>query len=222
MRIVIAEDAALMRDGLTTLLGALGHEIVHAAKDAEQLRSVVDALETDPPEVIITDVRMPPTHTDEGLLAALAIRERHPTVAILVLSQYLGGEYASRLLTRAETQPGGVGYLLKDRIGHLTELDRAIHTVAAGGVVVDPKVIDDLVMRNRRPLDQLTPRERDVLTLVARGRTNQQISEDLHLSMGAIEKNIRNVFDKLSITPADGNRRVLATLTWLSFRNSQS
>ncbi|MEO3930843.1 response regulator transcription factor [Micromonosporaceae bacterium B7E4] len=220
MRIVIAEDAALMRDGLTTLLGALGHEIVHAAKDAEQLRNVVDALKTDLPEVIITDVRMPPTHTDEGLLAALAIRERHPAVAILVLSQYLGGEYASRLLTRAETQPGGVGYLLKDRIGHLTELDRAIHTVAAGGVVVDPKVIDDLVRRNYRPLDQLTPRERDVLTLVAQGRTNQQISEDLHLSMGAIEKNIRNVFDKLSITPADGNRRILATLTWLSFRNS--
>lgn len=222
MRIVIAEDAALMREGLTALLDALGHQVLHAASDAQELRRAVDSLADDLPEVVVTDVRMPPTHTDEGMLAALAIRESYPTVAILVLSQYLGGEYASRLLAQAQAQPGGVGYLLKDRVGHLTELDRALHTVAAGGVVVDPKVIDDLLGRNHHPLAQLTARETDVLKLMAQGRTNQQISEGIHLSIGAIEKHIRNVFDKLNIDPADGNRRVLATLRWLSFHDPHS
>ncbi|UNX54201.1 response regulator transcription factor [Georgenia sp. TF02-10] len=219
MRIVIAEDAALMRAGLTALLDALGHRVLHAAKDAEDLNRAVDSHADDPPEVIITDVRMPPTHTDEGLVAALALRERYPAIAILVLSQYLGGEYASRLLATAESQPGGVGYLLKDRVGHLTELDRAIHTVAGGGVVVDPKVIDDLLGRRHHPLAQLTGREQDVMSLMAQGRTNEQIGEELHLSIGSVEKHIRNVFDKLSITPTDGNRRVLATLRWLSFHH---
>lgn len=222
MRIVIAEDATLMREGLTALLDALGHQVLHAASDAQELRHAVDSLADDLPEVVVTDVRMPPTHTDEGLLAALAIRESYPTVAILVLSQYLGGEYASRLLAQAQAQPGGVGYLLKDRVGHLAELDRAIHTVAAGGVVVDPKVIDDLLGRNHHPLAQLTTRETDVLKFMAQGRTNQQISEELHLSIGAVEKHIRHVFDKLNIDPTDGNRRVLATLRWLSFHDPHS
>lgn len=222
MRIVIAEDAALMREGLTALLDALGHQVLHAATDAEELHNAVNALANDLPDVLITDVRMPPTHTDEGLVAALAIRERYPTVAILVLSQYLGGQYASRLLTQAEAQPGGVGYLLKDRIGHLADLDRALHTVAAGGVVVDPKVIDELLGRRHHPLAQLTDREKSVLSLMAQGRTNEQIGEELYLSIGTVEKHIRNVFDKLSISPTDGNRRVLATLRWLSVHDPRS
>jgi DNA-binding NarL/FixJ family response regulator len=210
MRIVIAEDSVLLREGLTRLLAEAGHEVVAAAAEAEEfLRAVAEHQ----PEVVVVDVRMPPTFTDEGLRAALVVRSRWPQVGVLVLSQYVEERYATELLS---DRPHGVGYLLKDRVADLTEFLDAMDRVAAGGSVLDPEVVAQLLSRSRHPLASLTPRERDVLALMAEGRTNAAIAAILFVGDGAVEKHINSIFAKLGLAPADrDHRRVLAVLRYL-------
>ena len=193
MRIVLAEDEALLREGLRVLLEHAGHDVV------------------------VTDVRMPPGRTDDGLRAAIELRREHPRLPILLLSQYLGNEYLRRLLDSAADDPcsGGVGYLLKDRVAHVHEFMQALQTVACGGVVVDRKVISALMRRREDRLERLTPREREVLRHVSAGETNHGIAEALHLSDGAVVKHIGAIFDKLGLSRREGNRRVLAVLAFL-------
>jgi DNA-binding NarL/FixJ family response regulator len=212
VRVVLAEDSLLLREGLVRLFDEAGATVVAAVGDADALvRAVVEHR----PEVAVTDVRMPPSFTDDGLRAALECRRRVPGTAILVLSQYVEESYASDLL--AQVGNGGVGYLLKDRISKLEELSDALHRVAGGGTVLDPEVVAGLFARRRRdPLGELTPREREVLALMAEGRTNSAISKRLTVSGGAVEKHISSIFAKLDLTPSDDDhRRVLAVLTWL-------
>jgi DNA-binding NarL/FixJ family response regulator len=210
MRIVIAEDSVLLREGLTRLLAEAGHEVVATAAEAEGfLRAVGKHL----PEVVVVDVRMPPTFTDEGLRAALVVRSRWPAVAVLVLSQYVEERYATELLS---DRVHGVGYLLKDRVADVSEFLDALDRVAAGGSVLDPEVVAQLLTRSRHPLASLTPRERDVLALMAEGRTNAAIAAALVVGDGAVEKHINSIFAKLGLAPADrDHRRVLAVLRYL-------
>lgn len=216
MRIVIAEDSALLREGLSILLERVGHEIVGTAADAPELITAVDRVTASgsPPDLVITDVRMPPSHTDDGLRAALAIRRRHLNLPVMVLSQYVADAYVHDLIEDAR---GGVGYLLKDRVGKVASFVRAIETVADGGVVVDPEVVRHLSGRHRAAsgLDRLTERERTVLGLMAEGESNVAISQSLHLSEAAVAKHIGNIFAKLDLPPQDTNRRVRAVLTYL-------
>jgi DNA-binding NarL/FixJ family response regulator len=212
MRVVLADDSVLLREGIARLLEEAGFEVVGQADNAEQLLLKVRSYT---PDVAIVDIRMPPTHTDEGLRAAREIRERHPGTAVLVLSQYVESEYALDLLAdNAE----GVGYLLKDRVSDLTEFAAAVRRVAEGGSALDPAVVAQLVGRNRKddPLDRLTPREREVLELMAEGRSNQAISERLFVTERAVEKHVTSIFAKLRL-PADAadHRRVLAVLAYL-------
>lgn len=210
MRIVIAEDSLLLREGLAVLLQQHGHEVVAAVSTAAELIAAVDE---QPPELVITDVRMPPDHGDEGLRAALDIRRRHPGLPVLVLSQYVAQAYAAELVERHST---AIGYLLKDRIADVTDFVDAIGRIAAGGVVIDPEVVRRLLARQRKTT-ALTARERQVLQRVAAGRTNAAIARDLRVSEVAIAKHIGAVFDKLGLAPAaDDNRRVLAVLHYLS------
>ena len=211
MRIAIAEDSVLLREGLTRLLAEAGHEITAAEGDPERfLRAVAD----DPPDVTVVDVRMPPTFTDEGLRAALIVRDRWPDVGVLVLSQWVEERYATELVSG---RPHGVGYLLKDRVADVGEFLDALRRVAAGGSALDPEVVAQLLARSRHPLGGLTPRERDVLTLMAEGRSNSAIAHTLVVSGGAVEKHINNIFTKLGLTPAEGDhRRVLAVLRYLN------
>ena len=197
MRIVIAEDAAVIRAGLTEILTDRGHEIVAAVGDAGALLAAVAAYA---PDVAIVDVRMPPDHTDEGLRAAIAIRRAHPAVGILVFSQYVETRYAADLL---RMRSGGVGYLLKDRVANVAEFDDAITRVAAGGTALDPEVVTGLLSATRHTaaLDTLTPRERDVLALMAEGRSNGAIAERFSVSERAVEKHISNIFSKLGLPP---------------------
>jgi serine/threonine-protein kinase len=212
MRIVIADDAALIREGVASLLTENGLEVVEQVADAEALLvSVRDRR----PDVAVIDVRMPPTHTDEGLRAAREIRSRYPETAVLVLSQHLEPAYAMRLI---EERPESVGYLMKERVGRVQELLDALQRVAAGECVVDRAVVDELIARRRRvdPLEELTPREREVLGLIAEGRSNQGICQALWLSPKTVETHIRSAFSKLGIKEApEDNRRVLAVLTYL-------
>jgi DNA-binding NarL/FixJ family response regulator len=210
MRVVIAEDSVLLREGLARLLAEAGHDVVAAAGDAEEfLRAVGDLA----PDVVVVDVRMPPTFTDEGLRAALVVRSRWPGVAVLVLSQYVEERYATELLSE---RPRGVGYLLKDRVADLAEFLDALDRVAAGGSALDPEVVAQLLARSRHPLATLTAREREVLALMAEGRTNTAIASALFVSDGAVEKHINNIFTKLGLAPADrDHRRVLAVLRYL-------
>jgi DNA-binding NarL/FixJ family response regulator len=209
MRVVIAEDAAVLREGLARLLTDRGHEICAAVADAEALRT---AVAEHAPDVVIADIRMPPTHTDEGLRAAVAIRRDFPATGVLLFSQYIETRYVARLL---ESGAGGVGYLLKDRVGNVADFVSALERVAVGGTALDPEVISQLLRKPDPGLASLTPREREVLGLMAEGRSNSGIAGKLVLSEGAVEKHIASVFGKLSLEPeAANNRRVLAVLRY--------
>ncbi|NUW45083.1 response regulator [Nonomuraea rhodomycinica] len=216
MRVVLAEDSVLLREGLVRLLDAAGMRVVAAVAEAE---SLLRAAEEHRPDLVVTDVRMPPTHTDEGLRAALVLRRQQPGLAVLVLSQYVEERYAAQLLSSAA---GGVGYLLKDRVADVTDFMDALRRVAAGGTALDPEVVSQLLLRGHSdPLDRLTPREREVLKLMAEGRSNAGIGQELVLSEGAVGKHIGNIFTKLDLAPAEGDhRRVLAVLRFLDVRST--
>jgi DNA-binding NarL/FixJ family response regulator len=211
MRIAIAEDSVLLREGLVRLLADEGHEIVAAEGDPEKfLRAVTASV----PEVVIVDVRMPPTFTDEGLRAALMVRDRWPDIGVLVLSQWVEERYATELVAG---RPHGVGYLLKDRVADVAEFLDALKRVAAGGSALDPEVVAQLLARSRHPLRALTPREREVLALMAEGRSNSAIARALVVSGGAVEKHINSIFTKLGLMPAEhDHRRVLAVIRYLN------
>ena len=210
MRVVIAEDSVLLREGLTRLLAEAGHGVVAGAGEAEEFLRAVGEHH---PDVVVVDVRMPPTFTDEGLRAALVVRSRWPEVGVLVLSQYVEERYATELLS---DRPHGVGYLLKDRVADVAEFLDALVRVASGGSALDPEVVAQLLARSRHPLVGLTPRERDVLALMAEGRSNSAIAQSLVVGGGAVEKHINNIFTKLGLAPGDrDHRRVLAVLRYL-------
>jgi len=210
MRVVIAEDSVLLREGLTRLLAEAGHDVVAAAAEAEEFLRAVAAHE---PDAVVVDVRMPPTFSDEGLRAALVVRSSWPDIGVLVLSQYVEERYATELLS---DRPQGVGYLLKDRVADLGQFLDALERVAAGGSALDPEVVAQLLARSRHPLASLTPRELDVLGLMAEGRSNSAIAAQLVIGDGAVEKHINSIFSKLGLAPADrDHRRVLAVLRYL-------
>jgi DNA-binding NarL/FixJ family response regulator len=212
VRVVIAEDSVLLRDGLVRLLAERGHQVTAAAGDAAEL---VAAVEREQPDIAIVDVRMPPTFTDEGVRAALELRARRPELAVLVLSQYVEERYASELLAR---NARGVGYLLKESVTDTREFLDAVDRVGGGGTAIDPEVVSQLLARVRtsQPLDELSPREREVLELMAQGRTNGAIARQLVVTERAVEKHVRAIFQKLRLPPADtDNRRVLAVLRFL-------
>lgn len=218
VRVVIAEDSVLLREGLTRLLTDLGHEVVAGVADAEALLAAIAELagRGELPDVVVADVRMPPTHTDEGVRAAVELRGRHPDLGVLVLSQYVEERYATELLAGSSR---GVGYLLKDRVADVREFVAAVERVAQGGTALDPEVVAQLLGRSRKQdvLAALTPREREVLGLMAEGRTNSAVARRLVVSDGAVEKHVSNIFMKLGLTPSDGDhRRVLAVLTYLN------
>jgi DNA-binding NarL/FixJ family response regulator len=211
MRVVIAEDSVLLREGLTRLLAEAGIDVVGATSDAESFLRAVDSLE---PDAVVVDVRMPPTFSDEGLRAALVVRTRWPAVGVLVLSQYVEERYAAELM--AARGSGGVGYLLKDRVADVAEFVDALERVAGGGSAIDPEVVAQLLTRKGDPLSSLTARERDVLALMAEGRSNAAIAASLIVGPGAVEKHVNSIFLKLGLAPVDtDNRRVLAVLTFL-------
>ena len=212
MRIVIAEDAAIMRDGLTQTLTRRGHDVLAAVADAGALRA---AIEQHRPDVAIIDVRMPPTHTDEGLRAAKEINQDFPDVGVLVFSQYIEAQAAAELFASA---PAGAGYLLKDRVADVSDFIDALTRIAQGGTVLDPEVVRQLLQAGRRAdtLSALTPREREVLSLIAQGRSNAAIAAALFISPKVVEKHVANIFDKLGLVPSDSdNRRVIAAITYL-------
>jgi DNA-binding NarL/FixJ family response regulator len=219
MRVVIAEDSVLVREGLTRLLAETGIEVAAAVGDADSFLRAIDAQQ---PHVVVVDVRLPPAFSDEGLRAALVVRRRWPGIGVLVLSQYVEERYATELLggrtERAahQGQRGGVGYLLKDRVGNIAELLDALHRVASGGSVLDPEVVSQLLTRRGHPLDTLTARERQVLALMAEGRSNTAIAAALVVGPGAVEKHISAIFAKLGLPPTEADhRRVLAVLAYL-------
>ncbi|NBE54394.1 response regulator [Streptomyces sp. YC537] len=209
---MLAEDSTLLREGLVRLLAEEGHDVLAAVGDAITL---IKEIEKQRPDIAVIDIRMPPTHTDDGLRAALEIRERWPSLAVLVLSQYVERNYAAQLLA-----PGaeGVGYLLKDRVAQVEEFLDALERVHAGGAAIDPEVVRQLLMRSTHtdPLARLTPRERTVLEALAAGHTNAAIAQKLHISLSAVEKNLNALFDKLDLSRTTGyNRRILAVLRYL-------
>ncbi|TMD18824.1 MAG: response regulator transcription factor [Chloroflexi bacterium] len=212
MRVVIAEDSALFREGLARLLEGAGCEVAGRAADGRELVKLVEA---SVPDIVVTDIRMPPTHTIEGLVAAAEIRDRHPEVAVLLLSQYVETTHALKLLERGGD---GVGYLLKDRVSDVRQFVEAVRRVAAGGSVIDPEVVSQLFARKRRKdlVDELTERERETLRLMAEGRSNSAIASSLHMSEKTVEGHVRSIFSKLQLEPAaEDHRRVLAVLTYL-------
>lgn len=227
MRLIIAEDAALLREGLNGLLERQYHQILDQVATADELETTVHqrVLDGDPPDVIITDIRMPPTMTHDGLAAATRIRSAHPQIGIMVLSQYVAPAYAADLFstnTVPNTVPdpadhaGGLGYLLKERIARVSDFMNSLEIVAAGGTVVDPDVTTQLIANQRDALSALTSREHDVLDLMARGLSNTQIGQTLTLSSGAVAKHVANIFTKLDLAPDEDNRRVRAVLAYLS------
>jgi len=212
VRVVVADDAVLLREGVVRILRETGFDVVAQAGDADELLLYVRSLQ---PDVCIVDIRMPPTHTDEGLLAAQRIRRDHPGIGVLVLSQYMEPGYALELLSDSAE---GVGYLLKERIANIEDFAAAVRRVAAGGSALDPAVVSEIVGRRRStdPLAPLTPREREVLSLMAEGRSNGGIAEQLVVTERAVEKHVTNIFGKLQLPPVAGDhRRVLAVLTFL-------
>jgi DNA-binding NarL/FixJ family response regulator len=212
MRVVIAEDAGLLREGLTAMLADRGHQVCAAVGDAAALLAAVKEHD---PDVAVVDIRMPPTHTDEGLRAALQLRAEHPGTGVLVFSQYIETRYATRLL---EGNASGIGYLLKDRVADVAEFADALERVACGGTALDPEVVSQLLGASRRStgLASLTSRERDVLSLMAEGRSNAGIAAGLVVTGGAVEKHVASIFAKLGLPPSESdNRRVLAVLQYL-------
>ncbi len=212
MRVVLAEDSVLLREGVARILDEAGFEVVGQAGNADELLLKVRSYS---PDVAIVDIRMPPTHTDEGLRAAQEIREKHPTCGVLVLSQYIEATYAMELLAESAE---GVGYLLKDRVSDVNEFADAVRRVGEGGSALDPTIVSQLVGRRRRddPIDQLTPREREVLGLMAEGRSNSGIAEQLVVTERAVEKHVTGIFSKLRLPAAsEDHRRVLAVLAYL-------
>ena len=210
LRVVVADDSVLLREGLVRLFDEAGFETVGAYGDADALLTDVGGLR---PDVVVLDVRMPPTFRDEGVRAAVRLRSEHPGVGVLLLSQYVEGTYAQELLAAGE---GGVGYLLKDRVASLDELQDAITRVADGGTVLDPQVVRELLVRRTDPLESLTPRESEVLQLMAEGRTNAGIASRLVIGVGAVEKNVTAIFQKLGLEDSgNDHRRVLAVLAFL-------
>ena len=213
MRVVIGDDSVLLREGIARLLREEGIDVVEGAGDAVELMAAVERLS---PDLAIVDVRMPPTYSDEGLLAAIEIRRRWPEVALLVLSQFVEERYASELLA-GETS--GIGYLLKDRVGDVAEFVEVVDRVASGGTALDPDVVRQLLARSHKtdPLGRLTPREREVLSLMAQGKSNNAIAEDLVVSLGAVEKHVTNIFMKLNLLQDDNlyHRRVMAVVRYL-------
>lgn len=212
MRVVLAEDSILLREGLVRLIEESGAQVCAAVGDGDALRvAVAEHL----PDLLITDIRMPPSHSDEGLLAAIAVRQQFPQIAVLVLSQYVEASYAAELLADG----AGVGYLLKDRVTRLEDFQDAMTRVCAGGTVIDPDVISHLLAARREPLQALSPREREVLALMAQGRTNAAIAEALFIGPGAVEKHISSIFNRLGLPPSpQDHRRVLAVLSYLQAR----
>ncbi|GLW32696.1 response regulator transcription factor [Actinoplanes regularis] len=212
-RVVLAEDGVLLREGLTSVLARFGFTVVAAVGDAEQLIAAVGEQE---PDLVITDIKMPPDFRDEGLRAAVRLRKERPGLPVVVLSQYVLQEYASDLIGTGD----GVGYLLKDRVADIEAFVAALRTVLAGGTVVDPEVVRRLLHRPRDPLAGLSPREREVLTLIAEGRSNSAIASALFVSETAVAKHVGNILAKLGLPPTDDtNRRVLAVLTFLGARS---
>lgn len=214
MRVVVADDSLILREGLVRLLTESGFDVVGQAADGAELLAQVDAHR---PDVAIVDIRMPPTHTDEGLQAARELRSRHPGVGVLVLSQYVRPSYALELLAEGAD---GVGYLLKDRVSDLGELADSVRRVGDGGSVLDPSVVAQLVNRRRMgndPIEELTERELEVLGLMAEGRTNKAVAARLFITEHTVEKHVQNIFAKLRIpATTDDHRRVLAVLTFLN------
>jgi DNA-binding NarL/FixJ family response regulator len=212
MRVVIAEDLALLRDGLTRLLRDNGFDVVAAVADA---RALVTSVLLERPDVAIVDIRLPPTFRDEGVRAALELRERAPETGVLIVSQYIEQAYASELLADGR---GGLGYLLKDRIMDVDDFVAAVQRIGTGGTALDPEVVAQLLSRRREnnPLDNLSPRELEVLALIAEGRSNAAIAKQLVLTVGAIEKHMANILTKLRLPPSgEDHRRVLAVLAYL-------
>lgn len=211
LKVLLAEDSALLRAGLEQLLMALGHEVLTVV-DASELRNATMASDENGQQydVIITDVRMPPTMTDDGLRAVYDLRKRYPSQPVMVLSQYVAASYLDRLL-----EHGGFGYLLKERVSDVDEFVHSLGEVARGGTVVDPEVVSALLSARRTGLAALTPREKEVLALMARGLSNSEIMDELVLTAGAVSKHVASVFMKLGFAPEDANRRVKAVLAWL-------
>lgn len=230
MRLIVADDAALLREGLAGLLERQGHQILARVATAPELESAVeDALANDePPDVVLTDVRMPPTMSTDGLDAAIRLRAHHPAIGLLLLSQYTAPAYATELFngearSREAEAPGsgGLGYLLKERVARVADFVESLQVVARGGVVIDPEVASRLVSDQRSTLEALTFREREVLELMARGLSNAQITEQLVLSAGAVSKHVANIFTKLELPTGEENRRVRAILTYLTDQQSR-
>ncbi|MDP9801661.1 DNA-binding NarL/FixJ family response regulator [Arcanobacterium wilhelmae] len=218
MKIFIADDATLMREGLAGILQRVGFEVVGFAEDAPSAVSRVGALldAGEQVDVFLTDVRMPPGMSDDGLRAAAQLRERYPQLAIMVLSQYVAPAYAASLFVSPDRGKAGIGYLLKERVSKVSDFVASLNMVAAGGMVVDPDVAAGLIRGSMNALSQLTPREREVLELMARGMSNSEIQDTLFLSSAAVSKHVSNIFTKLGLPPGEENRRVRAVLAYLT------
>ncbi|MEI5519651.1 response regulator transcription factor [Streptomyces brasiliscabiei] len=211
LTVVLAEDSPLMRDGLTGVLNRFGHQVLAAVADADEL---ITAVREHRPDIVVTDVRMPPDNTDDGLRAAVTLRREHPDLPVLVLSQYIEQSYATHLLDLGSD--AGVGYLLKDRVSAVGEFVDAVVQVAQGATVIDPDVVRQLLNRRRDPLERLTPREREVLALMAEGHANAEIARELYVTDAAVNKHIGNILNKLELhLDGQGHRRVLAVLAYL-------
>ncbi|MDO5746384.1 MAG: response regulator transcription factor [Actinomycetaceae bacterium] len=225
MKLVLADDAVLLREGLAGLLERAHHKVIAQTDNARDLPHIIDRLSSanNMPDVLITDVRMPPNMRDDGLKAAVKIRQKYPSLAIMILSQYVAPAYARTLFAESpqgipapSRDIGGIGYLLKDRISRVVDFLRSLQMVSTGGIVVDPQVASALMQQKSSSLDSLTPREREVLELMARGRSNTQIAEELILSAASISKHVANIFMKLGMMPDEENRRVRAVLEYLT------
>ncbi|GAB2604906.1 response regulator transcription factor [Streptomyces capparidis] len=211
LTVVLAEDSPLLRDGLVGVLTRFGHQVAAAVGDADALAA---AVREHTPDLVITDVRMPPDNADDGLRAAVALRRQHAGLPVLVLSQYIEPSYTAHVLDLGGD--GGVGYLLKDRVGAVTQFVEAVEQVAAGGTVMDPEVVRQLLHRRQDPLQRLTPREREVLSLMAEGRSNTEIARDLYVTEAAVNKHVSSILQKLELhVDGHGHRRVLAVLAYL-------